>query len=380
MALRGFQVIDADGHVTEPADLYLTHIEPRFRAQVEAILKGVGAGNLGIIPALYPRWRSAARALGETEDNPNLSKFPSGRNHPQASPAGGYDPRERIGDMDREGIDVAVCFATVATSVCAVADPELEAALARAYNRWLGEYCSAYPARIKGVGIVPQRDMAKCAAEVAWLAREPWAVGIMTFGNLDGRLADHPYFDPLYRAAANADLPICFHGGTDRPPFAPGREDVGNNMFLMHLTGHVWHQMRAMASAAGGGLFERYPELRIGFFEGGISWVPWWAERMDDHYRHFGGHTPHLKRPPSEHLRGPRCYFTFDPDEELLPNALESLGVSRLMWASDYPHFDARFPDAAELIVNHPHLTGDQKRAVLSGNALRFYPRLNSGR
>ena len=105
MALKGFQVIDADGHVTEPADLYLTHIEPGFRGQVEAILKGVGAGNLGIIPALYPKWRSAARALGETEDNPNLSKFPSGRNHPQASPAGGYDPRERIGDMDREGIE-----------------------------------------------------------------------------------------------------------------------------------------------------------------------------------------------------------------------------------------------------------------------------------
>jgi len=77
---------------------------------------------------------------------------------------------------------------------------------------------------------------------------------------------------------------ICFHGGTDRPPFAPGRDDVGNNMFMMHLTGHVWHQMRVMAAVVGGGRFERYPTLRIGFFEGGISWVPWWAERMDGHY------------------------------------------------------------------------------------------------
>jgi uncharacterized protein len=376
MALGGFKIVDADGHVTEPASLYVTHIDARFRARAETMLKSVGAGNLGIVPALHPGWRSAARALGEAAENPTLTKFPSGRNHPEASAAGGYDPHERIRDMDREGIDIAVCFATVATSVCAATDPEFEAALARAYNRWLGEYCAAYPARIKGVGIVPQREMRRCVAEVEWLAAQPWPVGIMTFGNLDGRLADHPYFDPLYRAAEQTELPICFHGGTDRPPFAPGREDVGNNMFLMHLTGHVWHQMRAIASVVGGGLFEHYPKLHFGFFEGGISWIPWWAERMDGHYQHFGKHTPHLTRRPSEHLRGPRAFFTFDPDEELLPEALKWLGARRLMWASDYPHFDARFPDAAELIVNHPRLSAEDKRAVLSENALAFYQRL----
>jgi predicted TIM-barrel fold metal-dependent hydrolase len=336
----------------------------------------LGAGNLAIIPALHPEWRSAARPLGEEKEDQSVTKFPSGKNHPLASPSGGYHPHERIRDMDREGIDVAVCFATVATSVCAVRDPALEAALAHAYNRWLAEYCADYPDRIKGVGIVPQRDMNACRAEIDFLSREPWAVGIMTFGNLDRYLADHPYFDPLYRAAAEADLPICFHGGTDRPPFAPGREDVGNNMFLMHLTGHVWHQMRAMASVIGGGLMERHPQLRVGFFEGGISWVPWWAERMDEHYEHFSAHTPHLKRKPSEHMRGSRCSYTFDPDEELLREAVEALGVERIMWASDYPHFDARFPDAAELVVTNTRLDAPQKRRLLSENALAFYTRL----
>ncbi len=376
MALSGFMIIDADGHVTEPASLYSTHIEPAFRARADEILSRLGKGNLGIVPALYPKWRSSARPLGEADERPGLEKFPSGRNHPLASPAGGYSARERIADMDKEGIDVAVCFATVATSVCAAEDPAFEAALARAYNRWAGEYCSEYPKRIKAVGIVPQRDMRRCAAEVEYLAREPWCVGIMTFGNLDGKLADDPYFDPFYRAAQDADLPVCFHGGTDRPPFAPGRQDVGNNMFLMHLTGHVWHQMRAMASVVGGGLFERYPKLRFGFFEGGISWVGWWAERMDAHYEHFARHTPHLSRKPSEQMRGERCFYTFDPDEDLLPEVAHQLGVARLMWASDYPHFDARFPDAAEIIVNHPRLDAEAKRAMLSENALRFYTRL----
>jgi uncharacterized protein len=373
MALSGIRIIDADGHVTEPATLYRTHIDPKYRADADAMLAKLGAGNLGIVPALYPGWRSAERPLGETGEVPGLGKSPSGRNHPLASPAGGYDPSERIRDMDKEGIDVAVCFATVATSVCAAADPALEAALARAYNRWAGEYCGAHLARIRAVGIVPQRSPELTVAEVEWLAKQSWAAGIMTFGNLDDMLADHPYFDSLYRAAADAGLPICFHGGTDRPPFAPGREDVGNNMFLLHLTGHVWHQMRAMAAAIGGGLFERHPALRIGFFEGGISWVPWWAERMDAHYEHFARHTPHLERKPSEHMRGDRCFFTFDPDEELLPEALKALGAGRLMWASDYPHFDARFPDAAEIVVNNPRLSTAETRAILCDNAAAFF-------
>ena len=266
MALAGFKIIDADGHVTEPASLYSTHVDPKFRPAADALLSRIGTGNLGIVPALYPKWRSAERPLGEANEIPGLGKLPSGRNHPMASPAGGYDPAERIRDMDKEGIDVAVCFATVATSVCAATDPAMEAALARAYNRWVGEYCGAFPSRIKAVGIVPQREMERCAAEVAYLAREPWAVGIMTFGNLDGMLPDHPYFDPLYRSAQDADLPICFHGGTDRPPFAPGREDVGNNMFMIQLTGHVWHQM---ARDGGGGrrrIVRALPDAQAGVF------------------------------------------------------------------------------------------------------------------
>ncbi len=75
-------------------------------------------------------------------------------------------------------------------------------------------------------------------------------------------------------------------------------------------------------------------------------------------------------------MRGPRCFYTFDADEESLPEALRSLGVSRLMWASDYPHFDAEFPDAAEIVVNNPRLNSDEKRAILADNALRFFKRI----
>jgi predicted TIM-barrel fold metal-dependent hydrolase len=75
-------------------------------------------------------------------------------------------------------------------------------------------------------------------------------------------------------------------------------------------------------------------------------------------------------------MRGERCFFTFDPDEAMLPEAMRRIGVPRLMWASDYPHFDAEFPDAAEIVVNHPRLSAEEKRAILADNALRFFTRI----
>jgi predicted TIM-barrel fold metal-dependent hydrolase len=77
-------------------------------------------------------------------------------------------------------------------------------------------------------------------------------------------------------------------------------------------------------------------------------------------------------------MRGERCFYTFDPDEDLLPEAMRLLGVSRLMWASDYPHFDAEFPDAAELVVKNQRLTADEKRVILADNALRFFRRITA--
>src|SRR5258708_12725977 len=92
MGLAGFKVIDADGHVTEPATLYKTHIDPKFRQGSDELLSRLGAGNLGIVPALYPKWRSAERPLGDADALPGLGNSPSPRNHPLAPPPRPYHP------------------------------------------------------------------------------------------------------------------------------------------------------------------------------------------------------------------------------------------------------------------------------------------------
>ena len=67
--------------------------------------------------------------------------------------------------MDREGIDIAVLFATVVSSFCALDNVDFEVAMIRAYHRWLADYCAAYPNRLKGVAIVPMRAPERAAAD-----------------------------------------------------------------------------------------------------------------------------------------------------------------------------------------------------------------------
>lgn len=76
-------------------------------------------------------------------------------------------------------------------------------------------------------------------------------------------------------------------------------------------------------------------------------------------------------------MRGPRCFYTFDPDEDMLAEAVRLIGTSRVMWASDYPHFDAEFPDAAELVVANSALETAEKCALLADNALKFFSRIS---
>lgn len=378
MGYEGYEVIDCDGHVMEPFELYDQYIDASYRdavAELFATIDGRGiASSAGINRLLLgDAYRSGDRPLGAIDPTADATR-PEGFRHPETRPED--NPADRITDMEREGIDVAVIFATTATSWCGLPDAGLEAALCRAYNRWLVDYCAAYPDRLKAVCVLPMRDVRLGVEEMRRCAREPNVVGLMSFMSLDDKLADHPDFYPLYEEAQDADLPICIHGGADRPPYAPGRAELGNNHFLIQLTGQPWHSMRQMGAMIGGGIFDRFPKLRTAFLESGCGWIPWWMERMDEYIALYKRWTPYMQHAPGRYMRGAQCFYSFDPDEAGLEFAVQQLGVDRLMWASDYPHFDCRFPNSVKLVVERDTLSDDVKRKLLADNARQLYTRL----
>lgn len=385
----GNHVVDADGHVYDTAPRLLPYVDEPYRERVDRLVQWKAAnasgGHLSAAALPYSELaqgfeRTGRRLLGTRDVADNLDPALVGvgemaKFHPMMREGSGHDPVVTREDLDSLGIDQIVFFPTSSTSIVAIDEAPFEAALARAYNRWIGDFCAGRPGEFFAVAIIPHWDMAEAVKEIERVAKEPWCVGVTSCMTLPGKLPDHPYFDPAYAAMQAADLALCIHSGTDRPPYAPARSELSDNYFLLHMTGHPWQQMRAMAALVGGGIYERFPSLRIAHLESGCGWVPYWMERMDEHFETLGYTVPHLKSKPSEHITGGRCFVSFESEEALLPAAAALLGDTQLLYASDYPHYDADW-EALDNIVARTDITDEQRTLFLGENAKRLFTRI----
>lgn len=144
-------------------------------------------------------------------------------------------------------------------------------------------------------------------------------------------------------------------------------------MSSLHIISHPFEQMMAAMALICGGVLERHPKLRVGFFEAGCSWMPYWLARLDDHFEHprLGRYMAGLTMPPSAYFER-QCVVSCDPGDPTIPLAVRGLGAHKILFATDYPHFDSgggavrRFLETADL--------GDEaRRLILRDNALAFY-------
>jgi predicted TIM-barrel fold metal-dependent hydrolase len=298
---------------------------------------------------------------------------PYRRPHPRRE--GMKDPKARLIDMDSEGIEVAVLFGGgIAGSIPALEDAAFASELARARNTWVAEYCSENPARLKGTAVLPQQDISVALAELNRAVTELGFVGVSLLPNLRGRHMGDPYFFPLYEEAERLNVPICAHMFLGRY----GSEATGtmrvDKFFYSHLFGHTFEQMIALAVVLGEGLLDRFPKLRFVFLESGCGWLPYWFYRLDEHHEVLGNQVPALHTTPSELLKRGQLYFSCEADETELAHVIETIGDDWIVFASDYSHFDSRFPGAAKPIIENQQLSDPSKRKILNDNARRLYP------
>jgi predicted TIM-barrel fold metal-dependent hydrolase len=226
---------------------------------------------------------------------------------------GGWDPRARLVDMDADGIDAAVLYPT--TMLAVVPDPGLFAALCRAYNNWLADYCSADRARLVGVGVVPLQDVALALREAQRCVRELGfrAVMIRPAPYIGTRKLYHPVYDPFWQEVQDLGVPVAV---------------ASEGLFLRQGLSNALDVMVALAWFTGGGICERFPRLKVAFLEGSGGWVCTLLERLDHHFHIFG--SAHQKTPPGE-LFARQCWISFDPDEVALPFTAATLGAERIV-------------------------------------------------
>src|SRR5262249_25939247 len=142
--------------------------------------------------------------------------------------------------------------------------------------------------------------------------------------------------------------------------------------FEAHAVSHPFEMMVASATVLTGDLPDRFPNLPWVFLESGCGWLPYWLERLDEHYEKLPHLVPTLPEKPSARFRR-HCYVSFDPQDALLPQATEGAGADRVLFASDYPHWDGIWPNAARTVRERADVSDAVKQQILVENAARLF-------
>ena len=111
-------------------------------------------------------------------------------------------------------------------------------------------------------------------------------------------------------------------------------------------------------------MLERFPDLRVALLEGNCSWAPWFLYRLDEHYEWTGWYeAPNLTMRPSDYFRR-NCWISVEADEETVPHFIDRFGDERLIFSTDYPHGDSKFPHAVDAFDKLPMSDEAKARAV----------------
>jgi predicted TIM-barrel fold metal-dependent hydrolase len=129
--------------------------------------------------------------------------------------------------------------------------------------------------------------------------------------------------------------------------------------------------MMAVMLLITGGVMERFPALSFAFMESGGGWAPFWLNRMDDHAEQFAKDHPPLPEKPSTYFRR-QCFLGIEAEDPLLPMLIDQGLEDNLLFASDFPHFDAKFPGAVTGLTDREDIGEAVKRKILSDNARRL--------
>jgi predicted TIM-barrel fold metal-dependent hydrolase len=131
--------------------------------------------------------------------------------------------------------------------------------------------------------------------------------------------------------------------------------------------------MLAAASFVAGGILERYPQLKVAFMEAGVGWVPWLMDRLHEHFELLPQQMPWQRRDPIEWLKSENCFYAVEPEETTIPFVAQMIGEERLVYASDYSHWDCLCPDSVKLLRERTDLSDGLKRKIFADNAARLF-------
>ena len=364
---NGNRLVDADTHQMEPEGIWEQFIDTRFKSRAPKLEK-IGSKKTMMIegqtitaenkyPFSTPDFLAALKR--------GLQRFDRAR-------ATWFNAQSRLQDMDEHGTDVQILYPTVGGQMLGrkFEDPELLVACCRAYNDWSAEYCSAAPDRLRWAAMLPMQQVDAAIEE----AKRTSAAGAVSFyvrpNPMLGRNLYHQDYEPLWSEVERLEKPVCIHDSGS--PHIPSYGERMDTHTTGHIIAHPFEAMAAMMSLIWYGVVERHPRLNVVHVEADAGWLPYWLQRMEQHWD-FSGNAEHpeLKMRPTEYFRK-NFFVACRGDEVTLPSVVELVGDENLVFNTDYPHPDGTWPWGMERLEQQP-ISDTSKRRIMWDNAARAF-------
>ena len=386
------RIISVDDHVVEPPHLWQTWLPEKFReAGPRGERRGIGSmrhigggayeqtfdpdgpqADCWVYEDLVYINKRHVAAVGFDRDDMTMSPITYDEMRP-----GCYDPKARLEDMDINHVEASLSFPTFprfcGQTFAEAKDKELAEACVRAYNDWMvEEWCGDSGGRLIPLTIVPLWDAELAAGEVRRNAER--GVRAVCFSEIPAHLGlpsiHSGDWEPFITACEDTGTVICMHiGSSSRMPATSGDAPVA-----VAATLSFNNAMASLADWLFSGILVRHPQLTLAYSEGQIGWLPYALERADDvwlEHRAWAGVKDLVPEPPSTYFRR-QVYGCFFRDRHGL-ESLDSIGVDRVTFETDYPHTDSTWPDtkkvAEEMMAG---LDADTVYKIVRGNAIRM--------
>lgn len=380
--LRGYRVLDVDSHVMEPDDLFERYLDPAFAAYAPKTKRiAPDWPYFADMDVLGHRWSASLRW-------DEIRYLDDGRSFTEAYADfidRGWNAAAYLLYMNRAGIDEMLVYPTLTLHATAIPniDPKAAAALRRAYNDWLHDFCAEGDGRIHGVGMLDLRDVDLAIAEAQRCVGALGfpSVAIIPDPPVAGIPLDHPYYDPLWSCIEELGVPLGTHEAMYHKMGSTGyvaqHHVQGTTIpYAPHAVSFGFGEMMA-ALAFCGAICPRHPGLRVVFTESSVGWAATWLPFLDEKWERARLTTFPVPsdEPPSQWFAR-QCWISGEPGEPGYQYCVEAGLEDRILVATDFPHpEDEHFPAGLERAIDRrgSRVGETQLRKLLGDNAAALY-------
>jgi uncharacterized protein len=356
-----FMIVDIDSHHYESdhlSEIYEYIEEPVIRQLATTFQKTMG------LP-MFPQ-RGNDQEMGG-----RITRAPLRRMEKSPYKDGGrHDTELALRWMNAMGVDYTCLFPTPLLSFGLHPQVEVEVALSYAYNKWLCERVLAHESRIVSLLYLPFNDPEASYRTVEEFGDKKGVVGFLVTGVRYNPVHDNEYMK-TYALIEEMGKPLAFHAAYN---WQSKYMEQMNRFISVHALGFPYYNILHMTNLVINGIFERLPKLRTIWIEGGVAWIPFLMQRLDNEYMMRPSEAPLLKRMPSEYMA--EQYYSTQPLEltrnrKLLEATFEAINAkTQLCFATDYPHWDFDLPST---VYDLPFLSEEAKRNILGGTAAKLF-------